>query len=109
MADRGTYVDIFFRNGLKEFEVLPPPDVWDNIQPALRKRQKSLNVLRFAAIVAILISLSAFSLWLTTELSKDFNGPSISLNQDVIPAGYYVYKNQPEQLQQLRFLLEIPK
>jgi len=95
MADRGTYVDIFFRNGLKEFEVLPPPEVWENIQPALRKKQKSLNIIRFAAIAAILISLSAFSFWLTTEISRNFNGPSISMNQDVIPSGYYMYKNKP--------------
>jgi hypothetical protein len=95
MADRGTYVDIFFRNGLKEFEVLPPPDVWDNIKPVLRKRQKSMNLLRFAAFAAILVSLSAVSYWLTNEISGDFNGTAISLNQDVIPRGSYTAKNQP--------------
>jgi Outer membrane protein beta-barrel domain len=95
MADRGTYVDIFFRNGLKEFEVLPPPDVWDSIQPILRKKQRSLNILRFAAIAAIPISISVFSFWLTTEISKNFNEPSISLNQDAIPSGSYVFKSHP--------------
>lgn len=95
MADRGEYVDIFFRNGLKEFEVLPPPDVWENLQPVLRKRQKSLSIFRFAAVAAILLSLSIFSFWLTKELSKDFSGPAISLNQEVIPIGYYMAKNQP--------------
>ena len=95
MAERGTHIDIFFRNGLKEFEVLPPPDLWDNIQPVLRKKEKSLNIFRFAAIAAILISLSVFSFWLTTQISKNFNGPSISMNQDIIPAGTYVNRNQP--------------
>lgn len=95
MADRGEYVDIFFRNGLKEFEVLPPPDVWENLQPVLGKRQKSLNIFRFAAIAAILLSLSVFSFWLTKELSKDFSRPTISLNQEVIPEGFYLAKNQP--------------
>jgi hypothetical protein len=95
MADRGEYVDIFFRNGLKEFEVLPPPDIWENLQPVIRKRQKSSNIFRFAAIAAILLSLSVFSFWLTKELSKDFSGQAISLNQEVIPAGFYVAKNQP--------------
>jgi len=99
MADRGTYVDIFFRNGLKEFEVLPPPEVWDNIQPRLRKRQKSLNLLRFAAVAAILVSLSVFSFWLTTDISKSFILPQISMNQDVVPAGSYLYKNQPATTQ----------
>ena len=61
MADRSKYVDIFFRNGLKEFEVLPPPEVWENIQPLLRKREKSMNLYRIAAVATILISLSGFS------------------------------------------------
>jgi hypothetical protein len=94
MADRNEYVDIFFRNGLKEFEVLPPPDVWENLHPVLRKRQKSKDIFRFAAVASILLSLSVFSIWLTKELSKDFSGPAISLNQEVIPAGNYVAKNQ---------------
>jgi len=104
MADRGTYVDIIFRNGLKEFEVLPPPDVWDNIRPVLRKKQRSLNILRFAAVAAIPISISVFSFWLTTEISKNFNGPSISLNQDVIPSGSYVFKSHPVKTH----VIEIP-
>jgi hypothetical protein len=96
MADRGNYVDIFFRNGLKEFEVLPPPNVWENIQPALRKRQKSLNILRFAAVVAMVLSLSVSSLWLTRKLSKEFSGQTISLNQEVFPVG--VYKERIRQM-----------
>ncbi len=95
MSDRGTYVDIIFRNGLKEFVVLPPPDIWKNIEPVVRKREKSLNFLRFAAVAAIFLSLSVFSYWLTNEMSKDFAGPAISLNQDFIPEGSYVSKNQP--------------
>jgi hypothetical protein len=94
MADRGKYVDIFFRNGLKEYEVLPPPDVWDNIKPVLKKRQRSLTFFRIAAMSAILVSLSAFSVWLTRELSKEFDSPSISLNQDAIPEGSFVQKNK---------------
>ena len=94
MDDRGTYVDIFFRNGLKEFEVMPPPDIWDNIKPVIRKRQRNLNVYRFAATAAILLSVSAISWWFTKEISKDFIGPAISLNQEVIPYGNYKYDNQ---------------
>jgi hypothetical protein len=90
MADRDKYVDIFFRNGLKEFEVLPPPEVWEGIQPALGKRGKSIILLRVAAVVTILLSLSAFSVWLTRNLSDNFTGLTFSLNQDVRPAGSYV-------------------
>jgi hypothetical protein len=99
MADRGNYVDIFFRNGLKEFEVLPPPEVWENIKPALIHQEKSLTFFRIAAIAAILVSLSAFSIWLTNDLSKDFSGLAFSLNQEVIPAGSYVAKNLPVKTQ----------
>lgn len=90
MADRDKYVDIFFRNGLKEFEVLPPPEVWERIQPALGKREKSLTFLRVAAVAAVLLSLSAFSVWLTRNISGNLSGLSISLNQEVRPAGSYV-------------------
>src|SRR5512138_3758638 len=90
MADRDKYVDIFFRNGLKEFEVLPPPEVWERIQPALGKREKSLTFLRVAAVAAVLLSLSAFSVWLTRNISGNLSGLSVSLNQEVRPAGSYV-------------------
>ena len=93
MADRDKYVDIFFRNGLKEFEVLPPPDVWESIKPALRKREKSLTYFRVAAVAAILVSLTAFSVWLTRNLSDSFRGISFSFNQEVKPAGSYVAGN----------------
>ena len=58
MDDRGANIDIVFRNGLKDYEVLPPQDVWDNIHPVIRKKQRPLAVLRVAAMVAVLISLS---------------------------------------------------
>jgi len=89
MADRGKYVDIIFRNGLREYEVLPPPGVWKNIQPSLIRREKHLTILRFVAVAAIFVSLSGFAFWLSTELSKDLNGPAISLNQDNLPGGIY--------------------
>jgi hypothetical protein len=90
MSDRSQYVDVLFRNGLKEFEVLPPPEVWENIKPVIRKREKSLNILRLAAMIAILISLSAASIWFTQQISQNFYGPAISLNQEVMPEGSYV-------------------
>ena len=92
-------MDIFFRNGLKEFEVLPPPEVWENIQPLLRKREKSMNLYRIAAVATILISLSGFSYWLTRQVSNDFRGPAISLNQESIPSGSYTAKANSLKIQ----------
>jgi hypothetical protein len=94
MADRGTYVDIFFRNGLKEFEVLPPHDIWDNIKPVIGKRHRRLTLYRIAATVSILVSVSALSYWFTREISKDFNGPALSLNQEITPDGNYIADNK---------------
>lgn len=93
MADRDKYVDIFFRNGLKEYEVLPPPDVWDSIKPALVKHEKSLTLFRVAAIAAILVSLTALSVWLTKDLSDSFTGSQFSLVPETSPAGSYVAGN----------------
>jgi hypothetical protein len=104
MGDRSQYVDVFFRNGLKEFEVLPPPEVWENIKPAIRKREKSQNILRLAAMIAILISLPAASIWFTHRISQDFYGPAISLNQDIIPEGSYT----PGTYNKIAHAIQIP-
>ena len=37
MDERGANIDLVFRNGLKDYEVLPPAEVWENINPAVRK------------------------------------------------------------------------
>jgi hypothetical protein len=92
MVDRGAHIDLFFRNGLKEFEVLPPSDVWENIKPAIRKKHRPFVFLRVAAIGAIFVSLGAISFLLTRNLSDKFNNMVISFNQDAIPEGNYVVK-----------------
>jgi hypothetical protein len=109
MADRSKYVDIFFRNGLKEFEVLPPPDVWENIQPVLRKKERSLNLYRLVAVATILISLSGFSYWITSQISDDFRGPAISLNQESIPDGSYLARNNTVMIQPVRIPIAISR
>lgn len=68
MDDRKANIDLLFRNGLKDYEVLPPQDVWENIQPVVRKKT-GMIVLRYAAAVAVIVSLS----FLTWTLSRDFN------------------------------------
>jgi hypothetical protein len=108
MADRGKYVDIFFRNGLREFEVLPPPGVWGNIQPSLIKREKYLSILRLAAALAIVVSLSGFAFWLSNGLLKDLNGPAISLNQENLPVGLYQERLETASSQLISPIAENP-
>jgi hypothetical protein len=58
MADRRGNIDLVFRNGLKDYEVLPPPEVWEAIQPAIRKNVNWLPLFRAAAAVAVVASMS---------------------------------------------------
>lgn len=58
MVDKNANIDLLFRNGLKDLEVLPPADMWDGIRPVVRKRQMPFIILRNAAAVALLMSLS---------------------------------------------------
>src|SRR5512133_2041606 len=66
MDERGANIDLLFRKGLKDYEVLPPQDVWDKIQPAVSKT-RGLIYFRAAAAVAIIASLS----YLTWILNRD--------------------------------------
>lgn len=58
MDDKRANIDLVFRNGLKGYEVLPPQEVWNNIKPLVRRKQRPLIILRTAAAVTILLSLS---------------------------------------------------
>lgn len=58
MDERGVNIDIVFRNGLKDYEVLPPADAWDKISPVIRKRQRPFILFRSAAVLAVALSLS---------------------------------------------------
>lgn len=63
MFEREPNIDIVFRNGLKNLEVLPPADVWDNIPP-MPVRQSRLRIISgIAAGVAALVSLTLLATW----------------------------------------------
>jgi len=61
MDDRGANIDLVFRNGLKDYEVLPPPEVWDHIQPAIRVHAPRYIFLKSAAAVVLLSSIGFFA------------------------------------------------
>ncbi len=58
MFDKEPNIDIVFRNGLKNMEVLPPADVWDNIPPMPVRNQGYRVALGIAAGIAVLVALS---------------------------------------------------
>ena len=63
MFNREPNIDIVFRNGLKDMEVLPPSDVWDNIPPMPVRRSLLKTVTSIAAGIAALVSLALVTGW----------------------------------------------
>ncbi len=82
MDERGANIDVLFRNGLKDYEVLPPPEAWNNIRPAVRKHLQPFLVLRAAAMIAVIISLSFLAYRWSMEISSGLANNSIILNPE---------------------------
>ncbi len=70
MDEKDANIDLLFRNGLKDFESLPPSEVWDKIQPAIRQRQRPLILFRAAAAVTVLVSLGLLTYRWGSETSR---------------------------------------
>ena len=81
MDERGANIDLVFRNGLKDFEVLPPSDVWENLQPVIIRKQRSVALLRVAAMITILISMSLFAYWWSGKISTQLDSSALALNE----------------------------
>ena len=87
MADRTANIDLVFRNGLKDFEVLPPYDIWNGITPVIRKRKPALTWLRAAAVTTLIAGSATAAYYFGKSISVDLSGPAITLNQDERPEG----------------------
>ena len=81
-------IDIVFRNGLKDYEVLPPQEVWDSIHPAIRTKSPAFLYLRTAALIAVLLTLTFFAYRWTRELSTGPENSMISLNIEAASPDY---------------------
>ena len=84
MDERKANIDLVFRNGLKDFEVLPPPEVWNNIRPVVRKKQRPLVILRAAAAVAVLLSLSFLAYQLSRQINGGIDNNALTLNDESV-------------------------
>jgi hypothetical protein len=82
MVEREANIDVLFRNGLKDYEVLPPADVWDNVRPAIRKNQRPVIILRAAAMVAVVFSLSFLAYKWSMNLSDRLGSFSFAVNPE---------------------------
>jgi hypothetical protein len=61
MNERRANIDLAFRNGLKDYEVLPPPDVWNCIDSRMVRKTKPAYFMRAAAFLAIAMTLSVLA------------------------------------------------
>ncbi len=99
MDDRRANIDLVFRNGLKDYEVLPPQDVWNDIHPVIRKKQKPLILFRVAAITAVVLSLGILAYRLSNEISSNIDNHLVTQNtESVVPATDLTSANIPAQV-----------
>jgi hypothetical protein len=77
-------IDLLFRNGLKDYEVLPPVEVWNNILPVIRKKQKPVILLRNAALIAVLLSLSFLAYRYSKEISASYQNPLLAGGEEPV-------------------------
>jgi hypothetical protein len=82
MADKETNIDIIFRNGLKDHEILPPPEIWVNIAPRIRKSQQPFLILRSAAMIAVLLSLTFLAYKWSFQYTSGLNADNIIINPE---------------------------
>jgi hypothetical protein len=82
MDERGANIDILFRNGLKDYEVLPPPEVWYNISPNVRKKQAPFLIMRAAATIAVIVSMSFLAYRWSMEISAGLASNNLILNPE---------------------------
>ena len=80
MFEREPNIDIVFRNGLKNLEVLPPADVWDNIPPMPVRTSRLRIISGIAAGVAALVSLTLLATWYV----RNTNSPAL-LSEVTVP------------------------
>lgn len=84
MVDKGANIDLLFRNGLKDYEVLPPVEAWNNILPIIRKKQRPVIFLRSAALIAVLLSITFLAYKWSQQISAPSRAPLLALDQESV-------------------------
>jgi hypothetical protein len=80
MDERGANIDILFRNGLKDYEALPPAETWDNIYPVIKRKQRPVLIFRAAATFAVLLSLGLLTYRWSTEFNPGLESETFVVN-----------------------------
>ena len=92
MNDDKAYIDLVFRNGLKDYEESPPPEVWTNIMAAIDRKKKYLFFLRSAASIAVIVSIGILAYMLGNKPSKEnFSANVVATNNEpVVPVDIFI-------------------
>jgi hypothetical protein len=96
MDEKGANIDLLFRNGLKDFEVLPPPGLWYGIHSAIKVKNRPIIYLRAAAVVTVLLTMSFLAYRWSREMSFGPAGSVIAFN---VPVSSPVIYNPIENTQ----------
>jgi hypothetical protein len=84
VVEKGANIDLLFRNGLKDYEVLPPADTWRNILPVIRKKQRPVIFLRNAALIAVLLSMAFLAYRYGKEMSVTYPNPLLAGGEESV-------------------------
>ncbi len=80
MSEKGANIDLLFRNGLKDFEVLPPSDVWDGISASGRVKSRPIVFLRVAAVITALVTIGLLTYTYTRGITQESSKAAIAFN-----------------------------
>jgi len=97
MVNKDANIDLLFRNGLKDLEVLPPVETWGQILPVIRKRQKPLLFLRSAALIAVLLSIGFLAYQWSREMTITVIGPELALGEEPVQSPGNTATRRPAQ------------
>jgi len=82
MDERRANIDLAFRNGLKDYEVLPPPDVWNCIDSRITRKGRSLYFMRAAAFLAIAMTMSVLAYRWIGKTSRMLDDTAMALSEE---------------------------
>lgn len=82
MNERRANIDLAFRNGLKDYEVLPPPDIWNCINSRIVRKQRPIYFVRAAAFLAIAMTMSVLAYRWIGKTSSMFDNTVMALNEE---------------------------
>lgn len=82
MDERHANIDLAFRNGLKDYEVLPPPDVWNCIESRIVRKNKPAYLMRAAAFLAIAMTMSVLAYRWIGKTSTPPDNTILALNEE---------------------------